>query len=236
MTTGNPALAVSLVLTSLLAAAPSVDAQQRETRPLEGFDAIEIGGGIDLFLQQGAGFVVEVEADEDELAEIVTEVRNRTLQIRRKSSFSFFNWSGHPGSVHVTLPGLASLTASGGSDVRTERTFMGDRLQLVASGGSDLEIAVTVAELEAEASGGSDMRLRGSARSASVRSSGGSDLNASGLTVDEADVRSSGGSDASIAVRDKIVANASGGSDVTYSGEPRTVDVNTSGGADVRRR
>jgi hypothetical protein len=235
MKTGNAALAVSLVLTSLLAAA-SADAQQRETRPLEGFDAIEVGGGIDLFLRQGAGFGVEVEADEDDLEEIVTEVRNRTLQIRRKSSFSFFNWNGDPGSVHVTMPALASLTASGGSDVRTEGTFTSDRLELVASGGSDLEIAVAAATLEAEASGGSDMRLSGSARSVSMRSSGGSDLNADGLTADEADVQSSGGSDVSIAVRDKIVANASGGSDIAYSGQPTVVDVNTSGGADIRRR
>ena len=121
MKTDNGALAVSLVLTSLLAAASSADAQQRETRPLEGFDAIEVGGGIDLFLRQGQGFVVEVEAEDDDAAEIVTEVRDRTLEIRRKSSFNFFSWDGDPGAVHVTLPALVSLTASGGSDVQNGR-------------------------------------------------------------------------------------------------------------------
>jgi hypothetical protein len=236
MKNGNASLAVSLVLTALLVPSLSVEAQQRETRPLEGFDAIEVGGGIDLFLRQGAGFVVEVEADDDELSEIVTEVRNRTLQIRRKSSFDFFDWGGDHGSVRIALPTLVSLTASGGSDVRTEGTFTSDRLQLVASGGSDLEIAVAAGTLEAEASGGSDLRLSGSTRSANVRSSGGSDLNASGLTADEVDVRSSGGSDVSIAVRNKIVAHASGGSDIAYSGQPAVVDVNATGGADVRRR
>ena len=237
MKTDTGALAVSLVLTSLLAAASSADAQQRETRPLEGFDAIEVGGGIDLFLRQGQNFVVEVEPDEaEDAAEIVTEVRERTLVIRRKSSFNFFSWDGDPGAVHVTLPALVSLTASGGSDVRTEGAFTSDNLQIVASGGSDLVMTVSATTLEAQASGGSDMRLSGTVRSASVRSRGGSDLNASGLTAAEADVESSGGSDLSIAVRDKIVGNASGGSDIAYSGQPTVVDVNTSGGADVRRR
>ena len=69
-----------------------------------------------------------------------------------------------------------------------------------------------------------------------MHSSGGSDFNASGLQTEEADLHSSGGSDLSIAVRDRIVANASGGSDITYSGEPRSVNVNASGGSDIRRR
>jgi hypothetical protein len=69
-----------------------------------------------------------------------------------------------------------------------------------------------------------------------VQSSGGSDLNASRLTANTAEVESSGGSDLSIAVRDAIVANASGGSDISYSGQPTTVKVNASGGGDVRQR
>jgi len=165
----------------------------------------------------------------------VTEVRDRMLEIRRKGAFSFFSWSD-PGSVHITLPALVSLTASGGSDVSAEGVFSSDDLELVASGGSDLILEVAVATLRVEASGGSDVRLSGSARSATVISSGGSDLNASRLMVDEADVQSSGGSDLTIGVRDRIVGNASGGSDVTYSGAPRMVDVTASGGADVRRR
>jgi hypothetical protein len=234
MRTDNGALAVSLVLTALLAASPA-GAQERETRPLEGFDAIEVGGGIDLFVRQGAVFVVEVEADDD-AAEIVTEVRNRTLEIRRRGSFNFFSWGGDPGAVHVTLPALVSLTASGGSDVRAQGTFTSDSFDIVASGGSDVAIDVSAGTLEAVASGGSDIRLSGSARSATVHSSGGSDLDASQFTANEVDVHSSGGSDLSIAVRDKIVANASGGSDVAYSGQPTVVNVNASGGADVRHR
>jgi hypothetical protein len=37
-------------------------------------------------------------------------------------------------------------------------------------------------------------------------------------------------------VRQKIVADASGGSDITYTGQPASVSVNTSGGAEIHRR
>lgn len=232
----NSASAAQLVLISSLFLALSAQAQDQETRELTGFDAIEVSGGIDLLVRQSEGFVVEVKSDEGELDEILTEVRGRTLEIRRKSSFNFLDWGGVHGSVTVRLPALVSLTASGGSEVRAEGTVTGNILELVSSGGSDLAIDVAVADLNVEASGGSDMSLSGTARSARVQSSGGSDLNAGRLTAETADLESSGGSNLSIAVRDGIVANASGGSDIIYSGEPRSVKVNASGGGSVTRR
>lgn len=235
MKTHIAASASRLLLVAFLAAAGLASAQDRETRALTGFDAIAVGGGIDLFVRQGEEFRVEVESDDD-VAEIVTEVRDGTLEIRRERTLSgFFDWGDH-GAAYVTLPVLKALTASGGSDVRGDGTLSGDALEIVASGGSDLAIDVAVGSLAATASGGSDTRLSGTARTARLHSSGGSDLNASRFSVAEANVESSGGSDVSITVSDRIVANASGGSDITYSGDPRTVDVNASGGADVRRR
>ena len=229
---GMPAL---VVIGPLVAASLAAGAQERESRPLRGFDAIEVSGGIDLDVRQAQDFFVEVEADGD-LAEIITELRDDTLVIRRKSSRGLFRWGDDDAAVRVTLPNLVALTASGGSDARAEGTFASDSLQIVASGGSDVSIDVRSGELEATASGGSDLRLTGSARSVRLRSSGGSDLNGSELTAEEVDVQSSGGSDVMIAVRNSIVGSASGGSDVIYSGEPRTVDVAASGGSDVRRR
>jgi len=229
------AVAAPVVLLSLISASPTADAQQRQSRPLTGFDAIEVGGGIDLFVRKGDGFVVEVQASEDDAAKIVTEVVGKTLQISRKSTLGFFHW-GDAGSVYVTLPALVALDASGGSDVKTEGTFASDTLRVVASGGSDLTIDVAAGTLHVDASGGSDLRVSGTARSAHVESSGGSDLNASALTADEADVDSSGGSDLAIGVRQKISGEASGGSDVTYTGTPGSVNVDTSGGAELHHR
>jgi hypothetical protein len=229
------AVAAPVILLSSISASTSADAQQRQTRPLAGFDAIEVGGGIDLFVRKGDGFVVEVQASEDDAAKILTEVVGKTLKIGRKSALGFFHW-GDGGSVYVTLPALVSLEASGGSDVKGEGTFASDTLRLGASGGSDLTMNVTAGVLHVEASGGSDLRLSGTARSAHVESSGGSDLNASGLTAEEADVDSSGGSDLAIAVSQKISGEASGGSDVTYTGAPGSVNVNTSGGAELHHR
>jgi hypothetical protein len=212
-----------------------VGAQNKETRALSEFTSITVGGGIDLFLRQGEPLRVLVSAPNRELKEIVTEVTDGKLEIRRRHPPAFLDW-GDRGFVSIILPELTALSASGGSDVETEGAFSGDALEVVASGGSDMTIDVAVTNLDVTASGGSDVQLRGTTGSARVQASGGSDLDASRLTVDDAEVQSSGGSDISIAVRNKIVANASGGSDISYTGQPGTVNVNTSGGSGVHRR
>jgi hypothetical protein len=230
MTTADGARAIYLAL--LVAALPAA-AEDRETRSLTGFTGVAVGGGIELSLRQGEPFNVEVVADDGELDEIVTEIRNGTLEIRRSRSWGWFNW-GDAGSVSITMPTLVALTASGGSDVQSEGTFTSNAVEIVASGGSDVAIDVTAGTLEVTASGGSDVRLSGSARSARVQTSGGSDLDARSFTADDADVQSSGGSDLAIGVRNRIVGNASGGSDIRYTGEPSVVQVNSSGGGGVQ--
>lgn len=227
--------AIQLALLSSAAAALPAAAQDRETRSLTGFTGVAVGGGIEVSLRQGEPFNVEVVADDGELDEIVTEIRNGTLEIRRSRSSGWFSW-GDAGSVSITMPTLVSLTASGGSDVRSEGTFTSDAIELVASGGSDLAIDVAAGSLEVTTSGGSDVRLSGSARSVRMQTSGGSDLDARAFTADDADVQSSGGSDLAIGVRNRIVGNASGGSDITYTGQPSVVQVNSSGGGGVQGR
>ncbi len=236
MQTHHGARAIRIAMVSSAAIAASAVADVRETRPLTGFNSIAVGGGIDINLRQGQPFSVEVVADDGELDDIVTEVRDGKLEIRRSRSQGWFSRGDDAGTVNITMPALVSLTASGGSEVEGEGAFTADALELVVSGGSDLELDVAAGDLEVTASGGADVALRGSARTARLQASGGSDLDALGLTVDDADVQSSGGSDLAIGVRSRIVGNASGGSDISYAGQPSVVQVTASGGGGVRQR
>jgi len=233
MNAQDRATAVASILVASLWVCLPAAAQDTETRDLSGFEAVAVGGGIHLLLRQGDRFIVEVRSDDD-ASEIITEVVAGKLEIRRERSFGF-NW-GDAGSVNVTLPKLVALTASGGSEVEAEGALTGDALEIVVSGGSDVTIDVAVDTIEVSASGGADVSLTGTARAARLTSTGGSDLNAGRFTAGEVNVNSSGGSDLVVAVRDKITGNASGGSDISYSGQPSSVDIDTSGGSDVRRR
>lgn len=209
---------------------------ESEKRDLEGFHAIEIGGGIDLYVREGDQFSVEVVSTRGDTDDILTEINDDTLKIHHKHLMSATESLFANSTVNITLPALESLSASGGSNVKGENTFSGDRLEINTSGGSDLFIEVDVDSLEFTASGGSDATLSGLVNQLRAQTSGGSDMHASGLTAKDADLTSNGGSDIAITVVDRLTAKASGGSDIRYSGNPGFTDIDDSSGADITHR
>lgn len=230
-----------LTLLATLLASSALTHADTEQRDLRDFTSIEVGGGIDIELRQDPTFAVEIDSGEIDLNDIITEVRRGTLKIRRDFDH---RGAGFPGwwraednvLVRISMPQLEELQASGGSDVETMGEFTGDELELHASGGSDLTFELAFDSVDIEASGGSDLRLSGKVRELIARTSGGSDMNAYDLEADEVDLHASGGSDGKVKVNQRLVATASGGSDISYRGEPQYRDVDTSGSSDVRHR
>jgi len=211
----------------------NAQSQSRATqvRDLGGFSSIEASGGIDLRVQQGNEFRVEVTGSD--LDSLVTEVRNGTLEIHRERARSgLFGW-WDSNEVSVTAPSFESIKASGGSDVSSSGEIRGDSLSVIASGGSDVDIAVAVTNLEIEVSAGSDVDLSGTADTAMLHASAGRDVNGRDFRAREAHIEVSAGSDAILGVQERLFGHASGGSDVVYTGNPQTVDVETSGGSDL---
>lgn len=150
---------VGLVVAAILAAPPSLIAQQRDVRDLSGFHSVSIGGGLDLYVKRGDTFVVEVDGNDDP-SKIITEVRDGTLEVRRDGKWTDFFGAGDEGEVYVTMPTLEALSASGGSDVSVEGTFSGDALRVAASGGSDVTYTGNPATVNVESSGGGDVTRR----------------------------------------------------------------------------
>lgn len=208
----------------------------REERRVSSYDGVKVSTGIDVFIRQGSAQSVTVEADEDYIEELRTEVRSGVLNIFFESNVSFWNWDRRSGKVYVTVTDIKLIESSSGSDVTGESVLVSDYLELESSSGSDLKLQVRAKTLKAEASSGSEMRLAGEADYFEASTSSGSDLDALGLTAKKARVRASSGSDLSITVLEDIDARASSGSDIIYSGRPQYVNIDESSGGDVSRR
>jgi len=135
--------------------------------------------------------------------------------------------------VYLTIIDIKGLQASGGSDVETNGTLKLDDFSAICSGGSDIRLVVDANELKFKASGGSDGFITGKAKDFKAMASGGSDIKAFDLEAVDCAVEISGGSDAEINTIGKLIARASGGSDVLYKGNPTNIDSNMSGGSDL---
>lgn len=204
---------------------------EEQNRQVGQFDNISVQDGIDLFLRQGSTTSVKVKANDDIIDNISTKVEGNTLILKYDKKVK--SWGKNvQQKVYITVNDLEKLSASGGSDVATE-AFNLDNFSVSASGGSDLELNLTVKELTLACSGGSDTNLKGSADKLEVRSSGGSDLNAQSFKAKDCKISASGGADAHIYVSGNLTMTASGASDIYYSGSPNVLSQKTSGGADI---
>ncbi|MDP4164672.1 MAG: head GIN domain-containing protein, partial [Bacillota bacterium] len=193
---------VSLVICALLVCASIVGATAQKnvttTRQVADFNAVSISGGIDLYIAQGSVQSVRVEADDDIQKNIITEVRNGTLEIYYSSDLRF-KWNKKM-RVYITVPSLTGLNASGGSDMYSQGVWKINNLKLVATGGSDVKFEVYGTMLDCVTTGGSDLTLKGKVSVLKVDASGGSDMDSNELQADKVNVTASGGSDLTLRV------------------------------------
>lgn len=222
-----------LVLSGLMitaSAQKTIRDANAEKRNVSGFHAIEVSGGIDLYLSQGEEAVAVSAAKTEYRDKIITEVKNGVLKIwvDWKNGVKL-NWDNHKLKAYVSVKSLDGLKASGGSDVDVEGTIRTTKLDMDISGGSDFKGSIESDELKIEASGGSDVSVSGKATKLNIDVSGGSDFSGYDLASDICNVEASGGSDVRVTVNKELSADASGGSDVYYKGSGLIRDLKTSG-------
>lgn len=199
-----------------------------EEREVADFTKVKGSAGIDVYLTEGTENKVTVEADENLMDIIETQVEGGKLRIRANQNIG----RAKAKKVHVTYVSLSSIEASSGADVIGNSVIKSESLNLDASSGADLELEIISSEVYAETSSGSDMKLSGKATTLRAKASSGSDLDAKELLVATCNADASSGADIKVNVKDRLTAEASSGGDVHYYGDPAAVtnESNSTGG------
>lgn len=165
----------------------------RETRDLQAFDKVDIGGAFDVKITFGESQKVEVETRQKDLGQILTEVDNGKLQVSSKGI------SGNsPLNIYISVPSLSGIEAHGACEIEGINTLKADMLNLVVSGAASMELVVDVNTLRSEASGAADLELSGSARQHSADVSGAATLDAGDLKTETTDADASGAATARV--------------------------------------
>lgn len=210
------------------------NSDESEVRKIKNFNAIKVSTGIDLYLKMGESESVKIVADDEIIDDIITEVIDGTLRIYMKRN-NWFNWGGNKTrKAYVTVKELNEISASSGSDVKSENTLEGESLKVQASSGSDVEIDVFYKNVSLDTSSGSDAKLSGKVKTLEVEASSGSDIKAHDLESKICKARASSGSDITVYVTEELYAKASSGADIRYYGNPQIKDTDESSGGDIR--
>lgn len=209
-----------------------------EVRNLKGYTAIDVSGAIDLYLSQGTEDAVAVSASSDEIiARIRSEMRGNTLRIYFDGKgLNWKKWGNYKMKAYVTFKQLNNIEASGACNVKVSGKIRQEQLRIEMSGASDFKGDVEISDLKLNASGASRITVNGSVKMLGVNANGASDIRGYDISAEQCKVDASGASVVRITVNKELNATASGASAIYYKGEGLIRDINTSGGATVKRR
>jgi hypothetical protein len=183
-----------------------------ENREISEFKAVDVSGAFEVEITTRKNFSLEVEADDNLLPLIKTEVDGDTLVIKSEKGFK----TGNPIKIRISAPDIDDLELSGASKVNLTN-LKNDSLKL-------------------DSSGASKIRIEGSTKNFEVEMSGASKLDAENLQAENVSVESSGASNLSVFVTNELSADLSGATSLTYSGNPKSVQKKASGASSVREK
>jgi hypothetical protein len=209
-----------------------------EQRSLPPFQGVALSGSMDLVVRQGNTQQVEVTVDDNLLPLLETEVTgsgaDARLQVRWKRGMSIYTKTD--ARIHVTVPRLTSLAASGSGDMTVE-PFETPSLSISISGSSDTRLQkLTTADLQISISGSGDVEGAGSATRLKVGIAGSGDVKLREMKSGEVSVNIAGSGDASVHADKALEVRIAGSGDVVYTGNAATVNAKVAGSGSVNKR
>ena len=201
-------------------------------RKLSYFDEVELRMGADVILKQDSVFSLTINAQENLLKLIRTEVKGEKLIIDTENGCIR---SGKRIEFFITLPVLKSLEIDGSGSMSSEGSFTVDRIDIDINGSGDVQFDLVANRINTDISGSGRVYLSGTANDHRIDINGSGDVNAFGLTTYKANVHVSGSGDCELDVHKKLSVKVSGSGDVYYKGSP---DINTriSGSGSVNKQ
>ncbi len=193
------------------------------------FDGFTLAIGGNVYLTQGNTPSVTIEAQQNIIDNIVTDVADKHWKIRFDK-----NVRNHDGvKIWITIPTLDKAYISGSGDIIGETKFIGlNNLVTGISGSGDIKLEIEAKAVDGKISGSGNVKLGGSANAISIGISGSGDFYADALAVQEATVSISGSGNAMVNASESLQVKVSGSGDVKYKGRPK-VNAKVSGSGDV---
>ncbi|MGH8559428.1 MAG: head GIN domain-containing protein [Methylococcales bacterium] len=181
----------------------------REHRTVGDFHEVVIHGGLDVDFTRDDDVSVSLSGDDNLLKVITTDVKLGVLHIGSKESYE----TKIPLLATLTAPSLSALEINGSGDVKL----------------NDLKEKTLTLNLN----GSGDVQADGSTDELSVRISGAGNMDAKQLTSDNAVIQIVGSGDMEVNVKDSLDVSIIGSGNVTYYGNPKSVEPKIIGSGDV---
>jgi hypothetical protein len=184
-----------------------------ESRTVSGFTKIDLSGAGDVIIEQNGTEALTIEAEDNLIPKLTSEVVNGTLRLGEKSNLT--NHLTKPVTYRVSMKDVSGLMISGSGTV-TASTITAPSLAVDLSGSGKITVGGTVEQQHLKISGSGEYRAKD-------------------LQTKVASAEISGSGNATVTVSDKLDAQLSGSGQLTYYGNPPQVTREVSGSGRVTK-
>lgn len=198
----------------------------------EKFTGIDVSSAIEVTLEQADKTEVIVEADDNLLNTIKTEVKNGKLVISNESYVTIRNGTR---KVTVKMPIIEDLEASSASSITSKNTLKGNQIFIKSSSAGSIKLDLEMDAITCKSSSGSSIELKGLAMQFDTQASSGSTTKCFKLLANSIVADASSGSSIDVHPIVSLKAEASSGASIEYNSVPKNLQKKSSSGGSIEQ-
>ena len=198
----------------------------------EKFTGIDVSSAIEVTLEQADKVEVIVEADDNLLNTIKTEVKNGKLVISNESYVTIRNGTRR---VTIKMPIIEDLEASSASSITNKNTLKGNQIFIKSSSAGSIKLDLEMDAITCKSSSGSSIELKGLAMQLDTQASSGSTTKCFKLLANSIVADASSGSSIDVHPIVSLKAEASSGASIEYNSVPKNLQKKSSSGGSVEQ-
>lgn len=204
-----------------------------ENRTVSNFDKIAISGSFNVTLIKGKEGPISIEASENLMEVIETEVTDGLLKVKFKKGWNIRTYKKI--NITITFEDISGLSMSGSGSVTSSDEVIANDLAIKVSGSGSLKLNVFTDTLDTTISGSGNVKLNGETNVLTCTISGSGNVNAADLKASITNAKVSGSGNIKVTALKEIHAKTSGSGTIYYSGNPTIIKANSSGSGSIRK-
>ncbi|MBM4240260.1 MAG: DUF2807 domain-containing protein [Euryarchaeota archaeon] len=200
---------------------------KNESKNVSGFNQIDLNGMGTLIITQGDKESLTVEAEDNVMPYIKTDVSNNKLSIKFENNSPV---PTKPVKFYLTVKDINSIAISGSGKIESNKLNAKDLTIVISGAGEGNLTNLNATTLTITISGAGKMYIAGNVTNQTITISGAGEYTANDLSSKTVTITINGAGKATLRVSDLLNAIINGGGDISYIGNPKiTQQINGAG-------
>jgi len=205
-----------------------------KTRTVGDYNKIGVAGSFNVELIKGTEGEITIQAEENLMDYIITDVKDGQLKIKTKKGYQIKSTK----KIKITIPfsDVEAISLAGSGNIYTTQTIKAKELQLAVAGSGGMNLNISTGQVNTSISGSGNMKLQGDSNQFSCKIAGSGNLNGYNLKANIANAKVAGSGNIKIHAMNEIHAKIAGSGNIYYTGNPEIVKSNSAGSGSIKKK